>query len=152
MFLDTNNLKWCTPTFTDILLSGQNFGTRCGFHRQNFWTAIDSSKKQIRLSIAQDLVQVSLTKIFLELSMAVNLLLSNPTQPNLTAIDSSKKPLCQWNWRWKTRFWSTWISTNFGWFCVDQKNVHESQVTCSLIFCSFWNFLQKLVNQFVPNV
>ena len=71
---------------TDILLSGQHFGTR--FHGQNF-------KKQIRLSIAQDLVQVSLTKIFLELSMAVNLLLSNPTQPNLTAIDSSKKPLCQ---------------------------------------------------------
>ena len=51
-----------------------------------FWTAVDSCKKQIWLCIAQDLVWVSLTKSFLELSTAVNLLLSNPTLPNLTAL------------------------------------------------------------------
>ena len=37
---------------------------------------------------------VSLTKSFLALAMAFNLLLSN-----LTAIAKAKKPLCQWNWQ-----------------------------------------------------
>ena len=58
------NYKGCTPTFTDILLSGQNFGTRCGFHGQRVF-----QNYQRRL------------------------IYSYQTQPNLTAVDSSKKPL-----------------------------------------------------------
>ena len=55
-----------------------------------FLDAITKAKKLIRLSIAQDLMPVSLTKSFLALAMAFNLLLSN-----LTAIAKAKKPLCQ---------------------------------------------------------
>ena len=32
-----------------------------------------------------------------------------------------------------TRFWSTRISTNFGQFCVDQRNVRDSRVTRNLL-------------------
>ena len=60
----------------------------------NFLDAIIKAKKLIRESIAQNLKQVSLTKSFLALAMAFNLLLSN-----LTAIAKAKKPLCQWNWQ-----------------------------------------------------
>ena len=67
------------------------------FHWQ-FWIifldAIAKAKKLIQESIAQNLKQVSLA-----LAMAFNLLLSNPTKPNLTAIAKAKKPLCQWNWQ-----------------------------------------------------
>ena len=48
-----------------------------------FWIilldAIAKAKKPIRKSIAQNLMPVSLTKSFLALAMAFNLLLSNPT-------------------------------------------------------------------------
>ena len=44
-----------------------------------FLDAIAKAKKLICKSIAQNLKLVSLTKIFLALSMAFNLLLSNPT-------------------------------------------------------------------------
>ena len=44
-----------------------------------FLDAIAKGKKLIRKSIAQNLKQVSLTKSFLALAMAFNLLLSNPT-------------------------------------------------------------------------
>ena len=47
-----------------------------------FWIFLDAiakAKKLICKSIAQNLKQVSLTKIFLALAMAFNLLLSNPT-------------------------------------------------------------------------
>ena len=45
----------------------------------NFLDAIAKAKKLIHESIAQNLKQVSLTKIFLALAMVLNLLLSNPT-------------------------------------------------------------------------
>ena len=45
----------------------------------NFLDAIAKAKKLICKSIAQNLKQVSLTKSFLALAMAFNLLLSNPT-------------------------------------------------------------------------
>ena len=45
----------------------------------NFMDAIAKAKKLICESIAQNLKQVSLTKSFLALAMAFNLLLSNPT-------------------------------------------------------------------------
>ena len=45
----------------------------------NFLDAIAKAKKLICESIAQNLKQVSLTKSFLALAMAFNLLLSNPT-------------------------------------------------------------------------
>ena len=45
----------------------------------NFLDAIAKAKKLIRESIAQNLKQVSLTKSFLALAMAFNLLISNPT-------------------------------------------------------------------------
>ena len=44
-----------------------------------FLDAIDKAKKLIRESIAQNLKPVSLTKSFLALAMAFNLLLSNLT-------------------------------------------------------------------------
>ena len=44
-----------------------------------FLDAIAKAKKLIRESIAQNLMPVSLTKNFLALAMAFNLLLSNPT-------------------------------------------------------------------------
>ena len=44
-----------------------------------FLDAIAKTKKLICESIAQNLKQVSLTKSFLALAMAFNLLLSNPT-------------------------------------------------------------------------
>ena len=56
----------------------------------DFLDAIVKAKKLIRKSIAQNLKRVSLTKSFLALAMAFNLLLSN-----LTAIAKAKKPLCQ---------------------------------------------------------
>ena len=43
--------------------------------------AIAKAKKLISESLAQNLKQVSLTKSFLALAMAFNLLLSNPTLP-----------------------------------------------------------------------
>ena len=55
-----------------------------------FFDAIAKAKKLICESIVQNLKQVSLTKSFLALAMAFNLLLSN-----LTAIAKAKKPLCQ---------------------------------------------------------
>ena len=45
----------------------------------NFLDAIAKAKKLIRKSIAQNLKQFSLTKSFLAVAMAFNLLLSNPT-------------------------------------------------------------------------
>ena len=45
----------------------------------NFLDAIAKAKKLIHESIAQNLMPVSLTKSFLALAMAFNLLLSNPT-------------------------------------------------------------------------
>ena len=57
-----------------------------------FLDANAKAKKLIRESIAQNLKQVSLTKSFLALAMAFNLLLSN-----LTTIAKAKKPLCQLN-------------------------------------------------------
>ena len=45
----------------------------------NFLDAIAKAKRLIRKSIAQNLKPVSLTKSFLALAMAFNLLLSNPT-------------------------------------------------------------------------
>ena len=45
----------------------------------NFLDAIAKAKKLIRESIAQNLMPVSLTKSFLALAMAFNLLLSNLT-------------------------------------------------------------------------
>ena len=45
----------------------------------NFLDAMDKVKKLICKSIAQNLKRVSLTKSFLALAMAFNLLLSNPT-------------------------------------------------------------------------
>ena len=45
----------------------------------NFLDAIAKAKKLIRKSIAQNLKRFSLTKSFLALAMAFNLLLSNPT-------------------------------------------------------------------------
>ena len=59
-----------------------------------FLDANAKAKKLIRESIAQNLKQVSLTKSFLALAMAFNLLLSN-----LTLIAKAQKPLCQWNWQ-----------------------------------------------------
>ena len=44
-----------------------------------FLDAIAKAKKLIRKSIAQNLKQVALTKSFLAVAMAFNLLLSNPT-------------------------------------------------------------------------
>ena len=61
----------------------------------NFFDAIAKAKKLIHKSVAQHLKQVSPTKNFLALAMVFNLLLSNPSQPNLTAIDKAKKTLCQ---------------------------------------------------------
>ena len=56
--------------------------TLCEFHWR-FWIifldAIAKAKKLICESIAQNLKQVSLTKSFIALAMAFNLLLSNPT-------------------------------------------------------------------------
>ena len=55
--------------------------TLCEFHWW-FWIFLDAiakAKKLIRKSIAQNLKQVSLTKSFLALAMALNLLLSNLT-------------------------------------------------------------------------
>ena len=48
------------------------------------------------------------------LSYQWRLIYSYQTQPNLTAIDSFKKPLCQQNWRWKIcfgrlEFWPTFV-------------------------------------------
>ena len=63
----------------------------------NFLDAIIKAKKLIRESIAQNLKQVSLTKSFLALQW--RLIYSYQTQPNLTAIASAKKPLCQLNWQ-----------------------------------------------------
>ena len=45
----------------------------------NFLDAIAKAKKLICKSIAQNLKEVSLTKSFLAMAMAFNLLLSNPT-------------------------------------------------------------------------
>ena len=45
----------------------------------NFLDAIAKAKKLIHKYIAQNLKQVSLTKSFLALTMALNVLLSNPT-------------------------------------------------------------------------
>ena len=59
-----------------------------------FLEAIVKAKKLISKSIAHNLKQASMTKRFLALAMAFNLLLSN-----LTAVAKAKTPLCQWNWR-----------------------------------------------------
>ena len=56
----------------------------------HFLDATVKAKKLILESKAQNLKRVSLTKSFLALAMAFNLLLSN-----LTAIAKAKKPLCQ---------------------------------------------------------
>ena len=47
-----------------------------------FLDAVAKAKKLIHKSIAQNLKQVSLTKSFLALTMAFNLLLSNLTYPS----------------------------------------------------------------------
>ena len=44
-----------------------------------------------------------------------------------------------------TRFWSTRISTNFGRFCVDQKNFRESRVTwlADAVGTELWDYFSK---------
>ena len=74
----SNVLTHLTPSFTDCAKLQPlcaSFTDGFGF----FLDAIAKAKKLILKSIAQNLKRVSLTKSFLALAMAFNLLLSNPT-------------------------------------------------------------------------